>query len=236
MSWTMFAALGATVGIAAFVQGAIGIGFALIVAPVLGLVRPDLLPVCLLLLMLPLNLHVAWRERRAIDRAGVGWITAGRLVGTLGGLWVLTALSAASLNLLIGVATMAAALAALAAPAFAPKAGSCVAAGLVTGVTETATGVGGPPLALLYQHRPAANLRATIAVCFFVGEVVSLALLAAAGRLGLDQVLAAALFLPAVAAGSLASRVVHQKLDGGVLRIGVLLFALVSGAFLLLPG
>lgn len=236
MSLSLFAAIGATIGVAAFVQGAIGIGFALIVAPVLGFVRPDLLPVCLLVLMLPLNFYVAWRERRAIDRTGVGWITAGRLVGTLGGLWILTALSAASLNLLIGAATMAAALAALVAPSFTPQVGSCLAAGLVTGVTETATGVGGPPLALLYQHRPAANLRATIAVCFFVGELVSLALLAAAGRLALEQILLAALFLPAVAAGSLASRVVHRRLDGGLLRIGVLLFALVSGAILIFPG
>ena len=132
--------------------------------------------------------------------------------------------------------TITAALAALAAPAFTPKAGSCVAAGFVTGITETATGIGGPPLAFLYQHRPAANLRATIAACFFVGEVVSLALLAAAGRLDLDQALLAVLFLPAVAAGSLASRVIHRKLDGGLLRIGVLLFALVSGAILILPG
>jgi uncharacterized membrane protein YfcA len=199
MSLTTFAAIGATVGIAAFVQGAIGIGFALIVAPVLGFLRPELLPVCLLALMLPLNFYVAWRERRAIDLVGVGWITAGRLLGTLGGLWILTALSATSLNLLIGAATMAAALAALAAPAFMPKAGSCIAAGLVTGVTETATGVGGPPLALLYQHRLTASLRATIAVCFCVGEMVSLALLAATGRLDLEQVLLAALFLPAVA-------------------------------------
>src|SRR5690242_4666158 len=109
--------------------------------------------------MLPLNFHVAWRERGATDRAGVGWITAGRLVGTPGGLWILTAVPAASLNLLVGAATVTAA---LVAPPFDPGAGSCVAAGLVTVVTETAAGVGGPPLALLYQHRPPASLRATV--------------------------------------------------------------------------
>jgi len=203
---------------------------------VLGLVRPDLLPACLLILMLPLNFHVAWRERGTIDRAGVGWITAGRLVGTLGGLWVLTAVSAASLDLLVGAATVAAALAASVAPPFDPEVESCVAAGLVTGVTETATGVGGPPLALLYQHRPPASLRATVALCFLVGEVVSLVLLAVAGRLGPGQAVSAVLFLPAVAVGGLASRAVHHRLDGGLLRVGVLLFALVSGAVLLLPG
>jgi uncharacterized protein len=235
VSVAVYAAIAAAVGLAAFVQGAIGIGFALIVAPVLGMLRPDLLPACLLVLMLPLNLHVAWRERVAIDGAGAGWITAGRLPGTLVGLWILTALPASGLDRLIGAATVAAALAALVAPAFTPRAGACVAVGVVTGITETATGVGGPPLALLYQHRPAASLRATVAVCFLVGEAVSLALLAAAGRFGRDQLLSAALLLPAVAAGGLASRAVHRRLDDGPLRVGVLLFALVSGAVLLLP-
>ena len=81
--------------VAAFVQGATGVGFALIAAPVIGLVRPELLPVCVLVLMLPLNLYVAWRERGAIDGTGARWITGGRVAGTAGGLWVLAALSAA---------------------------------------------------------------------------------------------------------------------------------------------
>ena len=97
----------------AFVQGATGVGFALIAAPVIGIVRPDLLPVCVLLLMLPLNAYIAWRERAAIDRRGAAWITAGRLVGTAGGLWVLAALSASQLGMFVGASTGAAVHAAL---------------------------------------------------------------------------------------------------------------------------
>ncbi|MGW2562761.1 hypothetical protein ACWCXB_26635 [Streptomyces sp. NPDC001514] len=45
---------------AAFVQGASGPpGFALIVAPVSGFLAPGLLPVFLLAVMIPLNLHIA---------------------------------------------------------------------------------------------------------------------------------------------------------------------------------
>ena len=151
---------------AAFVQGATGVGFALIAAPVIGIVRPDLLPVCVLVLMLPLNLYVLWRERGAVDRIGAGWISGGRVVGTAGGLWVLAALSATHLALFVGISTIAAALVTLAMPAFSPGRTAFVAAGLVTGVTETATGIGGPPLALVYQHQPAPTMRSTIALCF----------------------------------------------------------------------
>ena len=219
---------------AAFVQGATGVGFALIAAPVIGIVRPDLLPVCVLVLMLPLNLYVMWRERGAIDRTGAGWITGGRVLGTAGGLWVLAALSASHLSLFVGLSTIAAALVTLMMPAFSPGRSAFVAAGLVTGVTETATGIGGPPLALVYQHERAPTMRSTIALCFLVGELVSLATLMATGRIDGSQLRSAALLLPALVVGAVLSRVVHRRVNGGFLRIFVQVFAIVSGLALLL--
>jgi len=230
---TAFAAVATCVAVAAFVQGTTGVGFALIVAPIVGLVAPALLPVCLLVLMLPLNVYVAWRERAALDRSGARWITLGRFVGTFGGLWILAALPASALNLLIGAATILAAAATLVLPAFRAGRHSFIAAGLVTGVTETATGIGGPPLALVYQHHAAAVLRSTIAFCFLVGELISLALLAVAGRTSATQFEVALLLVPPLALGALLSRYVHHRLDGRVLRAFVLGFAIVSGAVLL---
>ena len=231
----IFALLALATGIAAFIQGTVGIGFALIVAPVMGLLRPDLLPVALLILMLPLNGYVGLRERDAIDWRGVGWVSLGRLPGTLAGLGILMVMSANGLNQLIGASTILAVLAGLFAPVFQPRRGACTAVGVVTGVTETATGVGGPPLALLYQHRPGPVLRATIALCFLIGELVSLALLALAGQFQPHQWLWALALLPALAVGSIASRLVHHRLDARRMRLGVLSFALLSGIVLLIP-
>ncbi|HSN20436.1 MAG TPA: sulfite exporter TauE/SafE family protein [Usitatibacter sp.] len=226
----------AAVGVAAFVQGTTGVGFALILAPVLAIVAPQLVPVCLLALMIPLNVYVAWRERRALDWRGAGWITAARFVGTFGGLWILAVLSAKGLALVIGAATVLASIATLVAPSFEPGPRSFLVAGLVTGVSETATGIGGPPLALVYQHRPAPTLRSTIAFCFLAGEVVSLALLALAGRAGTEQFLSALLLAPALGIGALASRAAHHRVGGRHLRMFVLVFAIVSGAALLVRG
>jgi uncharacterized protein len=36
-----------------------------------ALLAPDLVPVSLLMLMIPLNVYVAWREWEALDRSGV---------------------------------------------------------------------------------------------------------------------------------------------------------------------
>jgi uncharacterized membrane protein YfcA len=236
VSLEVFALIAAAVAVAAFVQGTIGVGFALIVAPVLAFLSPNLVPVGLLILMLPLNFYVAYRERGALDGFGASWISFGRIFGTLGGLWVLLALPPSALNLLVGAATILAALASLLAPSFTPNRRAFVTAGVITGITETATGIGGPPLALVYQHHPAAILRSTIAACFLIGELVSLAFLAASGRVTLGQVTMAAVLVPSLALGGLLSQAVHRRLDGRRLRISVLAFALVSGAVLLLRG
>jgi len=233
VSLAVFALIAATVAIASFVQGSTGVGFALIVAPVLALLEPQLLPICVLVLMIPLNVYVAWRERAALDRSGATWITAGRFLGTFGGLWVLTALTSGALNVLVGAATLLAAIITLVAPRFSPGRRAFVAAGVITGVTETATGIGGPPLALVYQHQPAPVLRSTIAVCFLVGQLMSIAVLAVAGRVAAAQLGAAIMLLPALVVGAALSRLVQDRIDGRPLRLFVLLFAIVS-AFVLL--
>ncbi|MFF9001913.1 TSUP family transporter [Streptomyces achromogenes] len=223
-----------TVAVAAFVQGSSGLGFALIVAPVAGILDPHLVPVFVLASMIPLNLYVAWRERASLDLRGAGWITGARLAATPAGLAVLWLIPERGLGVFVGVSTVLAAVVSLAAPAFTPGRAAYVGAGAVTGLTETATGVGGPPLALVYQHRPPAELRSTVAACFLVGEVASLALLFGTGKAQAAELGQAALLLPAIAAGAWLSRLVHHRLDARRMRLFVLAFALVSGLVLML--
>ncbi|MCX5566718.1 sulfite exporter TauE/SafE family protein [Alcaligenes phenolicus] len=218
----------------AFIQGASGMGFALIVVPVLALVHPEAIPGALLFLMLPLNAYVAWRERGAIDRSGAGWITVGRFAGTFAGLGILLVLSTYWLNQFVGISTLLAVLASVLAPSFTPGKKAFIATGLVTGITETATGIGGPPLALVYQHAPVATLRSTVALCFLVGEVISLAVLGISGALQWSHLSYAVLCLPALLLGMGLSSLVHHKLDQRRLRIGVLVFATVSGLAVML--
>lgn len=230
----MLAVLALTVAVAAFVQGSSGLGFALIVAPVASIVAPGLVPVFVLASMIPLNLYVAWRERASLDLRGAGWITGARLAATPAGLALLWLIPERGLGLFVGVATVLAAVVSLAAPVFTPGRVAYVGAGAVTGLTETATGVGGPPLALVYQHRTPAELRSTVAACFLVGEVASLALLFATGKAQASELGWALALLPAIAAGAWLSRLVHHRLDARRMRLFVLVFALVSGIVLIL--
>jgi uncharacterized membrane protein YfcA len=229
VTWLAFIMLAITLSAAGFVQGAVGIGFALISAPLLALLSPALVPAGLLILMLPLNFFVMTRDRASLDWRGAGWITLGRLFGAVAGIAVIAAVPAGDLTLLVGVVTILVAIATLLVPRFTPGRHGFAIAGAVTGVTETATGIAGPPLALVYQHHPAAVLRATLACCFFVGELMSLAMLAVSGRLHASLLLLTATLLPFPLAGAAFSQVMHRRIDARTLRPLVLGFALVSG-------
>lgn len=229
MSLPLIAAIVIGVAFGGLLQGSIGVGFALVMSPMLAVLAPELLPGTVLLLMLPLNAYVAWRERRFVDRTGAAWITAGRCVGAVAGLALLGMLPGNALRLFIGVATILTVAVSVWSGAWPLNRPVCIGAGLITGITETATGIGGPPMALIYQHQPGPVLRATLAACFLIGEVVSLALLAFTGRLPAGQLVAALWLLPALGAGTLGTRWFYGRLDGRPLRLAMLAFALLSG-------
>ncbi|TAL81527.1 MAG: sulfite exporter TauE/SafE family protein [Candidimonas sp.] len=222
-----------TVFVAAVTQGTTSMGFALISAPVIALIDPSLLPVWLLIMMVPLNVYVVLRERFAIDYYATKWISLGRIAGTFGGVWILVAIPLSWLSTLIGIAIILASLASFLIPVFNPGKKALTVAGLITGVAETATGIGGPPLAIACQHMPVATLRATAALCFLIGQIVSLVVLALSGRTNAHQFMAALLMMPALLAGMWVSHLIHHRINARVLRRAVLFFALVSGAIIL---
>ncbi|MBM6590718.1 sulfite exporter TauE/SafE family protein [Brevibacterium sp. RIT803] len=234
LSILAFSIVAITVLLSAFVQGSTGMGFAMITAPVVSFIDPSLIPVMLLVLMIPLNFYVAARERSDIHWHGVKWISVGRFAGTFFGLWILVIVNLHQLALLIGWSTLVAAIIALLAPKFTPNKSVLAIVGLITGVTETSTGIGGPPYALAYQHSPGPELRSTVAVCFLVGEVISLIVLAISGQVSGPTMLFTVAMLPFLAIGSFLSRYVHHRLDGPVLRYIVLGFAIISGAIVII--
>lgn len=74
-------AASAAIAFGALVQGAVGFGMALVAAPLLVLIRPQLVPGPLLVSGLALTLLVARRERDSIDLLGVKWGLVGRVPG-----------------------------------------------------------------------------------------------------------------------------------------------------------
>jgi len=222
----MCAILAALVG--ATIQGSVGFGMNLVTVPVLALVVPEALPASVVLLGFPIAGMMMRHEHHAIDRSGVAWVLLGRIPGTLLGVWIVSTLATDSLAVLIGFALLGAVAFSVWAPPLRVHARSQLLAGAVSGTTGTAAGIGGPPLALLYQHHPGPTMRSTLAASFFFGTMLSTLTLVVAGEVTRGDVVLAALMTPFVLAGSVYGRRVAIYLDRGWLRPAVLCFAGVS--------
>lgn len=217
----------AAVVLGAFVQSAVGIGLGLVAAPVVTLVAPQLMPGGMLMVVVLLPLVTLARERADIDWRGLGWAFPARVLGTAVGVWVVASVDDRQLGLAVGAMVLAAVLLTWRTVVVPVNPGSLSAAGFVSGITGTASSIGGPPLALLLQHRAPRQIRTTLAVSFLLGSLLSLAGLGLAGELQRDELLFATAAVPALVVGFASSGPLCRQLPADVVRALVLL---VSGA------
>lgn len=236
MSGLEYAIALAAVTIGALVQGSVGFGANIVAVPVIAVLEPDALPATLALVVIPLVLVMAIRERHAIDRPGVTWITVGRLPGTIAGAWVVAAVSSDTLSVLLGVGVLVAVAMSTLTTSIPVNRVTATTAGVASGAMGTATAIGGPPLALLYQHHEGPVLRATLAVAFAIGTVLSLTGLAIAGAIESWHLVLASALLPGLLTGLVLSRFVIQRLDRAWLRPAVLFFAAATAVIAIVRG
>lgn len=224
----MAAVLVATLVVAAAVQGLVGLGLGLVSAPVVALVAPALMPQLLLWLALVMPLVTLLREHHEIDWRGLGWALPWRVPGTAVGVGLVTLLSKGTLGLLVGSMVLVSVLLTVRAVEVPVNKGTLSAAGLLSGITGTATSIGGPPMALLYQHRSPSQIRSTLAVYFVVGAGLSLAGLAMAGTLSVSTFVLAVALVPALVAGFALSRLLVRRVPSHHIRSGVLVVCALS--------
>ena len=177
----------------------------------------------------PLSAAVALRGRSDIDWAGVGWTALGRLPGTAIGALVVAVVSVRVLGGVVGAAVIVACLVASMSNEHSIGRANSIAAGAASGFMDTVAATGGPPLALLYQHRPAPEVRSTLATSFLSGTALALIGLLASGNVAGWQMLVAAALLPSLALGLWASRFIADSVSAASLRPVILIFAWLAG-------
>ncbi|MFC4586944.1 sulfite exporter TauE/SafE family protein [Sphaerisporangium corydalis] len=219
--------------VGAVVQGGVGFGLGLVAAPIITLLRPDAMPGAIQVVNLTLPLFTLFTEWRRIDWRGLGFALLGRLPGSAIGALVVVYVSTRMLGILVGVMVLVAVAVTASALAIPRNGATLTAAGFLSGITGTATGIGGPPMGIVYQHAKGPQIRATLAMYFFLSASQSLAILAAVGKLPGRSVVAGAVLIPFMVAGFAASGPLRRFLDGGRVRAGILVVAAAS-AFVLI--
>ena len=206
----------------AAVQGSVGLGLGLVAAPVMALLDPTLVPATILLVTSLLPLLTSVRELDHVDWSGLRFALAGRLPGIVLGSWIVVTQPARTTAVVVAVVVLGAVVLSATTWEARPTPRALLLAGVVSGVSGTATSIGGPPVAVLYQRVSGSTLRSTMGVYFLVGNVLSGSALALAGAIGQREVLRALALVPFLLVGFWLSGPLRSRVDAQWLRPAVL--------------
>ena len=218
----------------ALLQGLSGVGLGMVASPLLALLDPALVPGPLLMISCVIAVMSVLRERAALDVSGLGYALAGRLAASIPAALLIGLLPVRGLAITFALVILLAVLASLLKLPLRPTRLNLAIAGTLSGFMGTLTSVGLPPMALVYQSVPPAQLRASIGGFLAVGSLISVAALASVGRFGLPEIGMGLLLLAPLFAGFAVSGRLRHRLPALHMRLVVLSIAAASAALLLL--
>lgn len=214
---------------AAATQSLTGFGFALVMVPLLSLawdVKSAVVTSSLLgtAALLPLLFEV----RRHVHMSRVAPMLAGSIAGIPAGIWLLGWIDPEALEILVGAVVITASLLLYFAPTseqLPSGAARSVMVGALSGMLRGSTSMGGPPavLYLLGLERQLETFRGTLLAFFLPTSLLTVAGLAAVGRVTPDILVTAALALPALAIGTWTGARIRAAVRQEVFRTIVLL-------------
>jgi uncharacterized protein len=166
------AVVAVTLVVGAATQGLVGLGLGLVAAPVTAMLEPRLMPDLLLWLAMVMPMLTLVREHHQIDWRGLAWAVPTRVPGTAVGVLFVGWFSAREMGIAVGLMVLVSVLLTAGAVRFPVNRVTLVLAGFVSGIAGTATSIGGPPMAILYQHRAAQQTSQVLAVSSSLADVV----------------------------------------------------------------
>ncbi len=215
-------------------QAVVGLGVGLVTAPLVAVLEPSLMPTLPLWFGLAVSGASLAGERHHVDWRAIAWSVPARVPGTLVGVWLVVAFTGRQLGVAVAVMVLVAVALSVHTVSVPVNRTTLVAAGFTSGVTGTATSIGGPPIALLFQRQRPSEVRATLAVFFFVGVVMSLVGLLLTGELPLASLVVAVVVSPFLGVGFWLGTRLRGSLPRERFRLAVLAVCATSAVALLL--
>ena len=192
--------------IGAITQSAIGIGFGL-PACFLVLFEPSMVPSCIVLMGTFLAFSNAFLSLKDVIKMDLAYSFSGRVVGSLISIPIISlTIGTKSYLIFFGVLLLITVfLSAKKWNAVANKKNITI-AGSCSGFMGTLIGIGGPPMAIVYQNSSAKNVVATLNMFFGIGALFSVFLLIYIDLINFREVMRCLFLAPAVIIGIILGR------------------------------
>lgn len=220
--------------ISSLVQTAIGFGLALVAVPFLILIDPQMVPAPIVMIAFVQLLISAWLHKADIQWRLIAMATLARIPGTALAVWLMTMTGIEGIKIFVACSVFAAVAISLFNIQAQPNTKNHIIAGFFSGLGGTTTGIGGPPMALLYQHQQGDFVRANLSAFFVIGCLISLAGMAIGGFVTVQSWIYFLYFLPATLIGVWLGMKVKHRLKPAFMRPAILLLCSGSAAALLL--
>lgn len=229
----------ATVFLAGVLRGFTGFGFALAAVPVITLFLDPaaIVPAIPIVAMVAgsKQLRRAWKEA---NWPAVRRLLGGAVLGAPFGVLALSLLPANVMRIVIGATLLAAVALLWRGYKFskAPPTGAQIGIGVVSGLLNGATAMGGPPVILFFLASPegVAVGRASLLIYFFFISAWSIAMQAAGGLIDFKVIVLALLMIPVMAAGNVIGDKLFDRSNATTYQRVALIFLLVIAVLAIL--
>jgi len=220
--------------IGAITQSAIGIGFGL-PACFLVMFEPSMVPSCIVLMGTFLAFSNAFLSLKDVVKMDLAYSLSGRVVGSLISIPIIS-LTIGTKSYLIFFGVLLLIIVFLSAKKWNVVANkkNITIAGACSGFMGTLIGIGGPPMAIVYQNSSAKNVVATLNMFFGIGALFSVFLLIYIDLINFREVMRCLFLAPAVIIGiMLGRRSVVKSYVNKNLKILILIICFISALIVL---
>ena len=219
--------------IGSILQASVGFGYGLVVVPFLLAIDTNFVPVPIIFSSLFLMSHIAYKNRFSLSGHSIHYIIIGLLVGAPIGATILANIDSNSLIYFISIVVMLGLVASFLNFTIKITPSTQFTAATTASILGTSIGIGGVPIALLYQKETGGRIRAVLSTTFFVGSIFSLIALSFASKVSSASLLLGCYLIPGIFIGSFIGQKCAVYIDKGYSRITILLLSSASVAYLL---